>query len=434
MRNPRHQGSEGLTIVIKLGTSSIINESTWLPQLAVLSSLAETVCGLRKAGHRVVIVSSGAIAVGMRRMSVYKRPKILAEKQALAAIGQGRLIALWDSLFTHLDQPIAQVLITRSDISDRPRYLNATRTLTALLASGVVPIVNENDTLSVSEIKFGDNDTLSAITAGMVAADYLFLLTDVDCLYTENPRKNPRAKAVTVVRDIEAVRQIVSTATLGSSLGTGGMETKLIAAELAMAAGVATVITHGTKPGNIVQIVSAARDPAREGPDTEADIDLASSVELPPRASLDEVALPLHTIFMPRATPLPDRRWWVLHGLAPRGRVIIDAGAYKAVLLRSRYDQSEEDKHVSEAGNGGRLLPAGIVGVEGVFAAGQAVRLAVRTQGVDTEIARGLANYNSQEIDRIKGMKSSEIEATLGYVESEHVIEAITATSVPAAQ
>jgi glutamate 5-kinase len=306
----------------------------------------------------------------------------------------------------------------------RSRYLNATKTLSSLLNMGVIPIVNENDTIAVQEIRFGDNDTLSAITAGMVAADYLFLLTDVDCLYTENPRKNPSAKAVRVVRDIESVRRAVSTATLGSSLGTGGMETKLIAAELATGAGVATVITHSAHPERLAAILAASDALLVDPEHASADLDLAASGELP------AAPLPLHTLFVPQVNPLADRRWWVMHGLAPRGRIVVDAGAHRAL---------------SRAQSGGRLLAAGIVAVEGSFAAGQAVRVAVRSDDSDdVEIGRGLANYNWQEVERIKGLKrcvrsvtrfdgkagnearSSDIEGILGYIESEHVVESIT--------
>jgi glutamate 5-kinase len=196
----------GQTIVIKLGTSSIVHESTHQPRLSTLASVVETVLLLRQHGHKVILVSSGAIGVGLKQMSLPTRPKSLSGKQALAAIGQGRLIALWDSLFSRLDMTIAQILLTRGDIADRSRYLNAVNTLRELLSMEVIPIVNENDTVSVSEIKFGDNDTLSAITASMVHADYLFLLTDVDGLYTTNPRKDPNAKLIPVVNSISAIR------------------------------------------------------------------------------------------------------------------------------------------------------------------------------------------------------------------------------------
>ncbi|KAG0075940.1 hypothetical protein BGZ92_002648 [Podila epicladia] len=252
----RPPAKDSLTIVIKLGTSSICDEVTHFPLLSTLSLIVETILKLKAQGHRVVLVTSGAIGVGLRRLNLPSKPKDLAQVQAIAAVGQGRLMSLYDDLFSQFNQPIAQILLTKNDLADRTQYLNACNTIDALLEMGVVPIVNENDTISVSEIRFGDNDTLSAITAGMIHADYLFLMTDVDCLYTDNPRSNPDAKPVLVVDDIAALKEKVSVATAGSSLGTGGMVTKLIAAELATAAGVTTVISRGSTPQRIFQIIS----------------------------------------------------------------------------------------------------------------------------------------------------------------------------------
>ncbi|KAG9102850.1 hypothetical protein FRC06_000964 [Ceratobasidium sp. 370] len=530
-----------LTIVIKLGTSSIIHEKTHQPLLSLLSSIAETVVALKNEGHRVVLVSSGAIGVGLKRMDMASRPKSVSGKQAssrvlsaLAAIGQGRLIALWDNLFGQLGQPIAQVLLTRGDISDRTRYLNAVNTLSELLSMGVVPIINENDTISVSEIKFGDNDTLSAITSSMLHADYLFLLTDVDSLYTANPRKDPSARAIEIVESVSAIRTQVSTATLGSSLGTGGMETKLIAAEIATAAGVATVITSSKDPTAIFRIIAyntaahtirardaahallpsttlppstpetpAVRTPAREI--TPAHTPLRTPAEGEQRTEPSRVedlpVRPPHTLFTPFPTPLRDLKSWTTHTLHPAGAVIIDAGAHLVLSRRS---------------SGGRLLPVGVVGVRGAFAGGQAVRILVRrkigdggaivdgdeataaevgtVRGTDSsgpdsplllatvltgsfaviedtvalsdqpspqegaatpsrdqtgtplldtsvqaagaardedgwevvEVGRGLANYNSAEITKIMGQKSSQIANLLGYADSEYVVENVT--------
>ncbi|OXG10268.1 glutamate 5-kinase [Cryptococcus neoformans Tu259-1] len=503
--------STPLTIVIKLGTSSIVSPTyPFVPHLRLLSSIVETVVKLRGQGHRVVLVSSGAIGVGLRRMDLKERGKGLHQKQALAAVGQGRLIALWDNLFSQLDQPIAQILLTRMDISDRTRYLNAQNTFSELLQMGVIPIVNENDTVSVSEIKFGDNDTLSAIASAICHADYLFLLTDVDCLYTDNPRTNPDAKPVRVVRDIEKVKQQVSTSTLGTSLGTGGMSTKLIAAELATAAGTTTVVMHSSNVIDIFKVIENGPSPCREVAETPA---------------LFEG--PLCTMFLRRESALKDRKWWIAHGLHAAGTVVIDEGASRAIRRKE---------------SGGRLLPAGVVRVAGPFASHQAVRLVVRrrrhddvaafssidestpgsptpdlsqvpqpatlaspalrhltigttnpitimsdtnntepdtpqlqpsmslsssiasldplsrsvppspaitalaerlgttsltrigrgvTEGEsdeweEVEVAKGLAQYNSVEIDRMKGRKSSEIEKLIGYVESEHVVDSIT--------
>ncbi|KAG8704583.1 hypothetical protein FRC12_013771 [Ceratobasidium sp. 428] len=536
--------AHALTIVIKLGTSSIIHEKTHQPLLSLLSSIVETVVALKNEGHKVVLVSSGAIGVGLKRMDMASRPKSVSGKQALAAIGQGRLIALWDNLFSQLGQPIAQVLLTRGDISDRTRYLNAVNTLSELLSMGVVPIINENDTISVSEIKFGDNDTLSAITSSMLHADYLFLLTDVDSLYTANPRKDPSARAIEIVESVSAIRTQVSTATLGSSLGTGGMETKLIAAEIATAAGVATVITSSKDPTSIFRIIAyntaarivrardaahallpsttlppsapetpMARTPAREI--TPAHTPLLTFIgeerrtEAAPSKPEDLPVRPPHTLFTPSMLPLRDLKSWTTHTLHPAGAVIIDAGAHLVLSRRS---------------SGGRLLPAGVVEVRGAFASGQAVRILVRrklggaqasamgilmdggkatvagisttVRGTDSagpdsplllatvltgtdatiedtvalsgqlnpievsgttqdrdqsrtplpgdistqasevtkaddewelvEVGRGLANYNSAEITKIMGQKSSQIVNLLGYADSEYVVENVT--------
>lgn len=290
-------------------------------------------------------------------------------------------MSLWDQLFGNLEQPIAQVLLTRNDIADRTQYQNAQNTFIELLSMGVIPIVNENDTLAVTEIKFGDNDTLSAITAGMVQADYLFLMTDVDCLYDKNPRSNPDAKSIPVVEDIAELAADVSSA--GSSLGTGGMSTKIVAARLATSAGVTTVITKSSKPGNISSIIAHAekhrksrmssrnsvtnfQEDGTHTPSQESSQDLsASTVSLGQqqltRASSPQTEdpCPLHTRFLPISNPIRDRYFWILHGLAPHGTIYIDQGAWAAL----------SDK----AG----LLPAGIVDVDGHFAQQEAVRIVV---------------------------------------------------------
>lgn len=328
----------------------------------------------------MVIVSSGAIGVGLRQMNLPRRPKHLPKVQALAAIGQCKLLALWDQLFGNLGQTIAQVLLTRNDIADRTQYQNAQNTFIELLSMGVIPIVNENDTLAVTEIKFGDNDTLSAITAGMVQADYLFLMTDVDCLYDKNPRTNPDAQAIEVVEDITQLTADVNSA--GSALGTGGMSTKIVAARLATSAGVTTVITKSSKPGNISAIIAHAEQARKaeasnrnsmshghEGthhhlststsslPEPQAQS--ATTTITTPSAQTSSIPVPLHTRFLPISHPIRDRYFWILHGLAPHGTIYIDNGAYKAL----------HDK----AG----LLPVGIVDVEGHFAQQEAVRLVV---------------------------------------------------------
>ncbi|KAK4981290.1 Glutamate 5-kinase [Elasticomyces elasticus] len=433
-----------LTIVIKLGTSSIIDEKTHQPLLSILSTIVETAVSLHKEGHKVVIVSSGAIGIALRRMNLDRRPKHLPKVQALAAIGQCHLMSLWDQLFMHLGQPVAQILLTRNDIADRTQYLNAQNTFVELLNMGVIPIVNENDTLSVTEIKFGDNDTLSAITAGMVQADYLFLMTDVDCLYDKNPRTNPDAKAIEVVEDIADLEADVSSA--GSALGTGGMSTKIVAARLATSAGVTTIITRSSKPGNIASILGYAetqrgvRTPVMRSPSRNS---MLSSQELPLRiATIEQAAVaseqldealrkkdgmngthspkleaadqpPLHTRFLPDLHPIRDRYFWLLHGLTPHGTLYIDSGAHRALA--------------DKAG----LLPVGVVDVDGSFAQQEAVRIVVvkRLSGHEyerhdpppVEVGRALVNYSAAEIRRIRGVRSTEISGVLGYADSEYV-------------
>ncbi|KAI8677054.1 PUA domain-containing protein [Fusarium sp. Ph1] len=408
---------KSLTVVIKLGTSSIVDEKTHEPLLPILTLIVDTAVKLRKDGHRVVIVSSGAIGVGLRRMDVEKRPKHLAQLQALAAIGQCRLMSLWDSLFTHLRQPIAQILLTRNDIADRTRYFNAQNTFNALLEQGVIPIVNENDTLAVSEIKFGDNDTLSAITAAMIHADMLFLMTDVDCLYDKNPRTNPDAKPIEVVEDISALQADVSSA--GSALGTGGMSTKIIAARLGTSAGVTTIITRSSNPGNVLNIVRYLQSQQKGHSSPSADEGIShltrSASALSLSSSADLTSPPLHTRFVPADDPIRDRHFWLLHTPYPHGTLYIDSGAYKALL--------------GKAG----LLPVGVVDVEGNFAQQEVVRLVVvkrRTtpgpdgklwDGIPEEVGRALVNYAAAEIGRIKGHQSVEIQKILGYADSEYV-------------
>ncbi|KAF2734562.1 glutamate 5-kinase-like protein [Polyplosphaeria fusca] len=471
--HPKKQHGQ-LTIVIKLGTSSIVDEKTHQPLLSILSLIVETAVKLHQDGHRVVLVSSGAIGVGLRRMDLDKRPKHLPKVQALAAIGQSRLMSLWDQLFDHMRQPIAQILLTRNDIADRTQYQNAQNTFFELLHMGVIPIVNENDTLAVTEIKFGDNDTLSAITAGMVQADYLFLMTDVDCLYDKNPRTNPDAKAIQVVEDIAELEADVSSA--GSALGTGGMSTKIVAARLAISAGVTTIITKSSKPGNITGIIQyaeaqkAARNSSRNsvvnfqddgvpitqtaatshGVSTPSTFTPQETPARTPSPQLDMEHPPLHTRFLPISHPIRDRWFWILHGLAPHGTIYIDEGAHHAV----------KDK----AG----LLPIGIVDVEGHFAQQEAIRLVVvkrlpsnpRPHGHQSpittpttpsrtphhpplnhsnsyshatpvsyelhnppplEIGRAIVNYSSNEVKRIQGVHSTQIHDILGYADSEYV-------------
>ncbi|KAI7860381.1 glutamate 5-kinase [Circinella umbellata] len=404
-QNSHRPSQSSLTIVIKVGTTTICDEKTHYPMLSNLSSLVELVLKLKSQGHRVVLVSSAAVATGLRRLNIDDRPTKVSTLQAISAVGQGRLIRLYDDLFGQFNQPIAQVLLTKNDLSERAQYLNAVSCLEEILELGVVPIVNENDTICPQEIRFGDNDTLSAITAGMLKADYLFLLTDVDCLYTDNPRTNPDAKNVSVCHDIQALQEQVCVASRGSSLGTGGMSTKLVAADLATAVGVRTVITHGAKPENMLKIIEADDNGT-----------LITPHELPVVTGDDLLArgLPLHTLFTAKDNLLYDRKWWIKHGLHTAGRIYIDEGAMKAILSKKQRSS---------------LFAAGIVEVEKNFVANQAVMIVYQRKDgnghvvEEIDVGKGIVNYSSVEIGRIRGCQSHDISDILGYMDAETVID-----------
>ena len=358
------------TIVIKIGTSSLTRSQTSQLALSTIATLAETLCDLRRQGNRVILVSSGAVGVGCARLGLSERPRAIALKQAVAAVGQGRLIRVYDDLFNTLQQPIAQVLLTRSDLVQRSRYLNVYNTFEALLELGVIPIVNENDTVAVEELKFGDNDTLSALVASLVEADWLFLLTDVDRLYSADPRSFPDAQPITLVKHIEQLAQMqVQTGDRGSQWGTGGMMTKISAARIATAAGVRTVITQGRFPHNIEKILQGES---------------------------------IGTQFEPQLQPSSARKRWIAYGLIPVGKLFLDEGAIVAICQA-----------------GSSLLAAGITAVEGEFDTQEAVQLCDKN---GKEIARGIVNYSSAELNQIRGRHSKEISAILGYAGAETVV------------
>ncbi|MBV5260493.1 glutamate 5-kinase [Synechococcus moorigangaii CMS01] len=357
------------TIVVKIGTSSLTDPHTGMLALATLGTLVETLTRLKQMGHRVILVSSGAVGVGCGVLKRSERPKKIADKQAIAAVGQGRLIRLYDDLFTSLQQAIAQVLLTRRDLVDRTSYLTVQEALNAMLDLGVIPIINENDTVAVDELKFGDNDTLSALVASLVNADWLILLTDVDRLYSADPRQNPDAQPIPLVSSSELFSLQVDAGSSGSQWGTGGMETKLTAARIATSAGVRTVITQGTTPQNLLKIIAGE--------------DIGTHFEAHPQAD-------------------NARKRWIAYGLVPQGILTLDDGATQALLK-----------------NGKSLLAAGIIAVEGTFSLNDPVEL--RTKAGQA-IARGLVNYSHQDIEKIQGQHSAQIPQILGYGGADTVI------------
>ncbi|CCK68909.1 uncharacterized protein KNAG_0B04740 [Huiozyma naganishii CBS 8797] len=401
------------TIVLKLGSSSLVDGETKDLKLASMTRIVETVCHLKKMGHRVVMVSSGGIAMGLNVMSRDKRPTAVSETQALAAIGQGKLIGKWDMLFQNFNEEIAQILLTRNDILNWEQFQNARNTVRELLDMNVIPIVNENDTLSISEIEFGDNDTLSGITASLIQADYLFLLTDVDCLYTNDPRVDPDAKPILTVRNLHLsegengnpLRGVNLSNGSGSSVGTGGMKTKIIAADLACNSGVDTVIMNSENPSNIETLLKYMET-----------LDSGEENDAAELARMMKMNVPLHTKFLATDTDkqLESRQFWILHGLVTKGSIIID---------ENTYEQLNDLDMITSIDNGG-LDVNGIIGIEDKFHELECVNLKIGKKLENGEldpdyplktVGRARVNYTSNELNKIKGMtKLKDIEKVLG--------------------
>ncbi len=362
-------GTMAQTIVVKIGTSSLTGGKEGTLALATIAQLVDVLWGCRQRGDRVVLVSSGAVGVGAVRLGLQERPQQLAQKQAVAAVGQGHLMRMYDDLFSVLHQPIAQILLTRQNFVDRQSYLNIFNTFQALFDLGVIPIVNENDTVAVDELKFGDNDTLSALVASLVEADWLFLLTDVDRLYSADPRLDKTAVPIERVQSLAALEQTVQVGAAGSPWGTGGMATKIRAAEIATEAGVRTVITDGRSPTNILKVMAGES---------------------------------LGTQFEPKPKTINARKRWIARALIPKGELWLDAGAVKAITE-----------------GGCSLLAAGITKVCGEFQAQDAVKLC---DPDGAEVARGLVNYNNDEVRRVQGQQSTELASILGYSGADTII------------
>ncbi|MBM4440648.1 MAG: glutamate 5-kinase [Candidatus Rokubacteria bacterium] len=353
-------------IVVKVG-SGLVTAPHVGPDPDRIERLAADVAAIRR-GREVALVSSGAIATGMARLALAERPRSIPEKQAAAAVGQSALMWQYEIAFKRHGLAVGQVLLTAQDIGDRTRYLNARNTLLALLGFGVVPIVNENDTVAVEEIKVGDNDNLSALVASLVEADLLVLLTDVDGLYTADPARDPAATRLDTVDTItDAVLAMAGVHEDGVSVG--GMATKLQAAQKAAASGVPMVIASGREPGMLARILSGE---------------------------------PVGTYFVPKADRLGARKRWIAFAAPPLGRLTVDAGAVRALTRHGR-----------------SLLPSGVTEVGGEFSAGDVVAV---VDGAGREVARGLVNFDLGELRRIRGAQTHEIEARLGYKSVDEVI------------
>lgn len=347
-------------VVVKLGTSVLTGGTPRLDR-AHMVELVRQCAVLHREGLDVIVCTSGAIATGRERLGFPDLADTVTNKQLLAAVGQSRLMLAWERLFDIYNMDVGQILLTRFDVEDRGRFLNARDTLQALLEQRIVPLVNENDAVATSEIKVGDNDNLSALVVLLAEADLLLLLTDQAGLFTGDPRKDPEAQLIPEVRQIdETLRRLAGGSTSG--LGVGGMVTKLQAADVARRAGADAVIAAGRAPDVILRAVSG-----------EA----------------------VGTRFPALETPLANRKRWILAGPSPAGALVVDAGAARALCE-----------------NGGSLLPAGITAVRGQFERGDAV--SVRDEQ-GSELARGIARYGHEDLARIKGCQSDEISERLGY-------------------
>jgi glutamate 5-kinase len=355
-------------IVIKIGSSTLTAGSKQISPAHMLDLVRE-VCILVRGGAEVVLVSSGAIAAGRETLGFPELPRLLPAKQMLAAIGQPRLMAIYEQFFGIYDVKVAQVLLTRADLTDRRRYLNARNTLDALVSQRVIPIINENDTVATEEIRFGDNDNLSAQVANLIEADLLVLLTDQEGLYTTDPRQNPQAELVREINTPEIPREIwLSAGGTANGIGTGGMLTKLQAADLARRGGTTVVIASGKDAQNISRIVQKERK---------------------------------GTWIKPSDNHLEARKRYILAGGAEPGRVIVDAGAEKALI------------------RGSSLLPAGIIKVSGEFDRGDTIHI---QSAAGVGIALGLANYSDRDLLKCAGHQSNEIENLLGFTYGDEAV------------
>lgn len=352
-------------VVVKVGTN-ILFENDGLSRNR-LKVLARQSAELKRAGRDVVIVSSGAIGLGFKKLGLAERPTGLKMKQACAAVGQVYLMAAWEKALAEAGLLSAQVLLSADDLADRHRFLNAKNTLLTLLSHGVVPVINENDTVALEELKVGDNDTLAGLIAALVEADLFVNLSDIDGMYDGDPRLNPDAKLISEVDKVTPA--VLALAGDGGPFGTGGMYTKVRAAKRLSEQGVASVVASGGLRDVLLKIVDGQ---------------------------------PVGTFFKPRAKVMPGKKNWLAFASRPKGRLTVDAGCVLALT-----------------GKGRSLLPGGIVGLSGSFAVGDAVAIADEQGRV---LGLGLCNYTSAEVEKIMGKTSRQIISVLGYTHSDEVV------------
>jgi glutamate 5-kinase len=354
-------------VVIKVGSAVLTNDNGL--DLAIIATIARQVSFLQSTGREVILVSSGAVAAGRKRLGIVKTPhEELKVKQALAATGQGLLMQAYEQAFSELEQPVAQVLLTHADLSNRGRYLNVRNTILTLFEFGVVPIINENDTVSAEELRFSDNDTLGALMTNMIGADMFIILTDVDSLYTGNPSTDATARPIYTVASItREIEKMAGNAT--SALGTGGMMAKIRAAKMVAACGGCSFIGPGKHPEILKALFSG---------------------EL------------IGTFFLPGHGKINRRKHWIAYVLKPQGVLVVDDGARRALIEQGK-----------------SLLPSGITAIRGSFPVGAPVQC-LDLEG--TVVAAGLSNYGSGDLERIRGRKTREIAGILGRKDHDEVI------------
>ena len=371
MENKSHINRKNLLkpvrrFVIKAG-SGILTGKDGLNR-TVINNLTDDICALKAKGFEIILVSSGAIAAGIRKVGYSRRPEAISEKQAMAAVGQSSLMISYEKAFGRHGYTVAQILITSDDLNNRRRYLNARNTIFKLLSWDIIPVINENDTVVIDEIKFGDNDNLSAMVANMTESNLLINLTDIDGLFDDDPRKNKDAKLIPVIEKIGNSIFQFANSTPGA-LGTGGMASKITAAKKATLKGIPVVIANGREKNIIRKII--------RGEDTG-------------------------TLFTPQPQAICGRKHWIAFSRAIKGQIVIDDGAVKALTK-----------------NGKSLLPSGVTGVTGKFNRGDSVRIIDRKSD---EIAIGMVDYSHSDLEKIKGLNSRVIKEILGYKHNDEVI------------
>lgn len=357
-------------VVIKVGTATLssLNEKEAI-NIELVEKLTSVITELKKAGHKIVLVTSGAVALGVKRIGLSKKPKTIVGKQVAAATGQPLLMQTYEKHFSKFNTPIAQILLTREGFSQREIYINAREAMLEMFETGILPIINENDAVASEEIRFGDNDMLSALVSDLISADRLIILTDEEGLYDSNPKENKKAKLIPLVEKITPEIEAMA-GSEGSEFSLGGMASKIQAAKLATSQGIKVHVIYGRDPEKIIALLNGQS---------------------------------CGTTFLSQGNKVDKRKSWIAHTLITCGKIYVDSGAQKAILT-----------------NGKSLLPAGIKKVSGNFERGSGIEICL----IDSNIsfAKGITNYGKAELEKIIGLKSSDIEHALGYTYGETVI------------